>query len=61
MISGRLATASFPSDVNGTLVEAMWTMMMAGPYGMPFPPLCSSPYLLQSSSEIAFVIAQAPC
>ncbi len=59
--SGKEATASFPSEVNGTFVDATWTRMIAGPNGMPFPPLCSRPYLLQSMSEIALVMAHAPC
>ena len=59
--SGNEAMASLPSDVNGTLVDATWTRMMAGPKGMPLPPLCSRPYLLQSISEMALVMAQAPC
>ena len=59
--SGKEAMASLPSEVNGTLVEATWTRMMAGPKGMPLPPLCSSPYLLQSISDIALVMAHAPC
>ena len=53
--------ASLPSDVNGTLVDATWTRMIAGPKGMPFPPRCSSPYLRQSISEMALVMAHAPC
>ena len=53
--------ASLPSDVNGTLVDATCTRMIAGPKGMPFPPRCSSPYLRQSMSDIALVMAQAPC
>ena len=59
--SGNDAMASLPSDVNGTFVDATWTRMMAGPNGMPLPPLCSRPYLLQSISEMAFVMAHAPC
>ena len=59
--SGNEAMASLPSDVNGTFVDATWTRMMAGPKGMPLPPLCSRPYLLQSISEMALVMAQAPC
>ena len=59
--SEKDAIASLPSEVNGTLVDATWTRMIAGPKGMPLPPLCSSPYLLQSISEMAFVIAHAPC
>ena len=30
--------ASFDSLVNGTFVEATWTMMTAGPFGIPDPP-----------------------
>ena len=59
-ISSKSATASFPSEVKGTLVDAMWTSIIAGPNGIPFPPLCSSPYLLQSMLDTALVMAQAP-
>jgi len=40
---GTEAMASLASEVKGILVEATWTSMIAGPKGMPEPPLCSSP------------------